>query len=489
MSKFYVTTPIYYINDVPHLGSAYATTIADILAIWHRMRGEDTFFLTGLDENSIKTSQAAEAAGEKDISKYSDNMATKWKQVWKGLGITNDDFIRTTEERHKKNVLSFFDKVNKKGDIFKGSYEGLYCDACEEFKLERDVIDGKCPIHQKPLQKLKEDNYFFKLSKYQDQILKHIEENKDFIRPESKKHEIINFIKEGLRDTSISRPNLKWGIDFPLDNKHKFWVWFDALINYLSPEKYWPADLHIVGKDIARFHCITWIGMLMSAGYPLPKSIFVHGFFTINGQKISKSLGNAIDPVQLSSKYGIDAIRYYMFREISLGSDGDFSEKSLKDRINNEIVANYSNLFYRVTSFLDKNFDSKVPQALITEKDTAILSLADLAVNNYENDMQNFELTSALNRVVDLTSEVNRYFQSEEPWKTIKEDKQKAATTLNVSVNLLRTLSLLYYPFMPNRVGAALANLGINSEWKEVAKPILSAGQNIKAEMLFKKID
>ena len=489
MSKFYVTTPIYYINDVPHLGSAYATTIADILAIWHRMRGEDTFFLTGLDENSIKTSQAAEAACEKDISKYSDNMATKWKQVWKGLGITNDDFIRTTEERHKKNVLSFFDKVNKKGDIFKGSYEGLYCDACEEFKLERDVIDGKCPIHQKPLQKLKEDNYFFKLSKYQDQILKHIEENKDFIRPESKKHEIINFIKEGLRDTSISRPNLKWGIDFPLDNKHKFWVWFDALINYLSPEKYWPADLHIVGKDIARFHCITWIGMLMSAGYPLPKSIFVHGFFTINGQKISKSLGNAIDPVQLSSKYGIDAIRYYMFREISLGSDGDFSEKSLKDRINNEIVANYSNLFYRVTSFLDKNFDSKVPQALITEKDTAILSLADLAVNNYENDMQNFELTSALNRVVDLTSEVNRYFQSEEPWKTIKEDKQKAATTLNVSVNLLRTLSLLYYPFMPNRVGAALANLGINSEWKEVAKPILSAGQNIKAEMLFKKID
>ncbi len=489
MSKFYVTTPIYYINDVPHLGSAYATTIADILAIWHRMRGEDTFFLTGLDENSIKTSQAAEAAGEKDISKYSDNMATKWKQVWKGLGITNDDFIRTTEERHKKNVLSFFDKVNKKGDIFKGSYEGLYCDACEEFKLERDVIDGKCPIHQKPLQKLKEDNYFFKLSKYQDQILKHIEENKDFIRPESKKHEIINFIKEGLRDTSISRPNLKWGIDFPLDNKHKFWVWFDALINYLSPEKYWPADLHIVGKDIARFHCITWIGMLMSAGYPLPKSIFVHGFFTINGQKISKSLGNAIDPVQLSSKYGIDAIRYYMFREISLGSDGDFSEKSLKDRINNEIVANYSNLFYRVTSFLDKNFDSKVPQAMITEKDTAILSLADLAVNNYENDMQNFELTSALNRVVDLTSEVNRYFQSEEPWKTIKEDKQKAATTLNVSVNLLRTLSLLYYPFMPNRVGAALANLGINSEWKEVAKPILSAGQNIKAEMLFKKID
>ena len=489
MSKFYVTTPIYYINDVPHLGSAYATTIADILAIWHRMRGEDTFFLTGLDENSIKTSQAAEAAGEKDISKYSDNMATKWKQVWKGLGITNDDFIRTTEERHKKNVLSFFDKVNKKGDIFKGSYEGLYCDACEEFKLERDVIDGKCPIHQKPLQKLKEDNYFFKLSKYQDQILKHIEENKDFIRPESKKHEIINFIKEGLRDTSISRPNLKWGIDFPLDNKHKFWVWFDALINYLSPEKYWPADLHIVGKDIARFHCITWIGMLMSAGYPLPKSIFFHGFFTINGQKISKSLGNAIDPVQLSSKYGIDAIRYYMFREISLGSDGDFSEKSLKDRINNEIVANYSNLFYRVTSFLDKNFDSKVPQAMITEKDTAILSLADLAVNNYENDMQNFELTSALNRVVDLTSEVNRYFQSEEPWKTIKEDKQKAATTLNVSVNLLRTLSLLYYPFMPNRVGAALANLGINSEWKEVAKPILSAGQNIKAEMLFKKID
>jgi methionyl-tRNA synthetase len=490
MSKFYITTSIYYINAVPHIGHSYEATIADIAAIWHRMRGDDTFFLTGLDENSIKTAQAAKDVGEPDVQKYTDQMAVKWKSAWKELKFTNDDFIRTTEERHRKNVLSFFDRVNKKGDIYKGSYEGLYCEGCEEFKLERDVVDGKCPVHQKPLSRVKEENYFFKLSKYQDQILKHIEENRDFIKPESRKHEIVNFIKEGLRDTSISRPNLNWGIDFPLDKKQKFWVWFDALINYLIPEKYWPADVHVLGKDIARFHCITWIGMLMSAGYPLPKTIYIHGYFTANGQKISKSLGNAVDPVALSKKYSTDAVRYYTLRDISIGSDGDFSEKSLKDRINNEIVANYSNLFYRTTAFLEKNFDSAVPQAVLGGKETEILSLADLTVGNYEKDMLNLELSSALNRTVELTSAVNKYFQDGEPWKKIKEgDKPGAANTLNISTNLLRTLSILYYPFMPEKAGAALSALGAKPEWKDVAKPMIAAGQKIKAEMLFKKIE
>jgi methionyl-tRNA synthetase len=489
MAKFYVTTPIYYINDMPHIGSAYTTIIADILAIWHRMKGDDTFFLTGLDENSVKTVQAAEKNGFSDIQAYTDFMAEKWKNAWKKLNLTNDDFIRTTEERHKKNVIEFFKKIYENGDVYKGVYEGLYCDACEEFKLEKDAPDGLCPIHKKELKRIREENYYFRLSKYRDRILQHILQNPDFIKPEKRRNEIISFLKQGLIDTSISRPNLKWGIQFPIDKNHRFWVWFDALINYISPKKYWPAEVHLLGKDIARFHCITWIGMLMSAGYELPKTLYVHGFFTVNGQKMSKSLGNAIDPISLSEKYGIDPIRYYMIRDIQIGEDGDFSENSLKERLNNEIVANYSNLFYRITSFISKNFEGKVPGAKYTEKEEKILEEIKEIVKKYEKNMQDIELTGALANAVEASTIANKYVQENEPWKVIKTDKESAARIINFSAQLLRTVVLLYYPFMPNTGKIAADALGIKPEWKEVVEPKIEEGHPVKAVMLFKKIE
>ncbi len=360
MESFYVTTPIFYINDVPSVGHVYPLTICDGLARLNRLRGKKTFFLTGLDENSVKTIAAAKKAGVESVQAYADDMAEKWVSTWKKLEYSNDDFIRTTQERHKSVVRDFFDKVYKKGDVYKGVYEGLYCEGCEAFVRESDLVGGNCALHLKPPKALKEQNYFFKLSKYQDLILEHIEKNPSFIQPQSRRHEIINFIKEGLEDTSISRPSNGWGIPLPIDEKQVLWVWFDALINYLQPKEFWPANAHVVGKDIARFHCITWIGMLLSAGIELPKSILAHGFFTVNGQKMSKSLGNAIDPNYLAGKYGVDAIKYFVFREIPFGEDGDFSEKELKNRLNTELVSNWSNLFYRCTSFGLKLF-GKLP--------------------------------------------------------------------------------------------------------------------------------
>ena len=303
--KFYITTPIYYVNDKPSVGHAYTTIISDILARWHRLKDEDVFFLTGLDENSQKTVQASIKLGFNDVKKFADYMATQWIEVWKKLNISNNDFIRTTEERHEKLVKDFIERVNKKKDIYKGKYSGLYC---EGFVNEDDLINGLCPYHQKAPKQIEEENYFFKLSKYQDKILKYIETKKDFIQPESRKNEILNFVKNGLKDISVSRQSMLWGIPFPNDEKHKVYVWFDALTNYLHPKEFWPANIHIIGKDIIKFHCIIWPAMLMSAEYKLPKTLFVHGFLTINGQKMGKSLGNAIDPLKLSEKYGVDQL-------------------------------------------------------------------------------------------------------------------------------------------------------------------------------------
>ena len=305
--KFYITTPIYYINDKPSVGTAYTTVTADIIARWHRLKDEDVFYLTGLDENAQKTVQASIKLGFKDVKKFTDFMSEEYLKTWKVLNISNDDFIRTTEERHHKLVTEFIEKVKKKGDIYKGTYSGLYCEGCEAFKTEEDLVNGLCPDHIKEPKYIEEQNYFFKLSKYRDEILKHIKENPDFIQPTSRKNEIVNFLKMGLKDLSITRQSMNWGIPFPGDEKTRLYVWFDALINYLHPKEYWPANIHLMGKDIIRFHAITWIGMLLSAGYKLPKKVFAHGFFTVNGQKMSKSLGNVIDPIYLANKYGVDA--------------------------------------------------------------------------------------------------------------------------------------------------------------------------------------
>jgi len=419
--KVLITSPIFYINAPPHIGHTYSTIAADILARWQRLKGRDVFFLTGLDENSIKTAQAAKEQGIEDIQKYADKMAEKWNEVWKILDISNDDFIRTTEERHKKNVKKFFSLVHKRGDIYKGEYEGLYCDGCEAFVTESDLIDGKCPLHKKVPKKVKEENYFFKLSKYQNQLLKHIEDNSDFIQPESRRSEVVSFIKSGLKDISISRPDLEWGIVLPIDEKHYFWVWFDALLNYLVNEKYWPASLHLIAKDILRFHAIIWPAMLLSVGYDLPKKIFAHGFLTVEGQKISKSLGNVIDPLYLVGKYSVDALRYYLFREIAFGEDGDFSEDKLKARFNNELVANIGNFIHRTLTFIWSKFEGKVPEAKEYEEiDKEFEEKIKTIAYEVEKELENVKLDKALGKIIDFSNFCNQNWDSASKFKIEK---------------------------------------------------------------------
>ncbi|MCK4600851.1 MAG: methionine--tRNA ligase, partial [Phycisphaerae bacterium] len=365
MAKFYVTTPIYYVNAEPHVGHAYSTIVADALARWHRLRGDDTFFLTGLDENSAKTVEAAREQGFEDVQKYADAMAEKWVGAWKALGITNDDFIRTTQERHHKNVEELFKKLKESGDVYKGTYEGLYCEGCEAYLTESDLEDGKCSLHRQEPKRIKEENYFFKLSKYQDRILAHIEKHPEFIQPETRRNEVLGFIRGGLKDISISRPGLEWGIKVPGDPEQTVWVWFDALVNYLLPRDRWPADVHIVAKDILRFHCVIWPGMLLAAGLKIPERIFVHGFMTVDGKKISKSLGNAIDPLYLAGRYSADALRSFLIREISFGQDGDFSERALQTRLNTELADVLGNFAHRVLTFISGRFDGKVPDGKV----------------------------------------------------------------------------------------------------------------------------
>ena len=304
--KFYVTTPIYYVNDVPHIGHAYTTIAADILARWHRLKGEKVFFLTGLDEHGQKIANVALEAGITP-QEFVNSLSPKFKETWRNLNISNDDFIRTTEDRHKKLVLEFFNKVSNNGDIYKGKYEGLYCEGCEEFVTEKDLVGGLCPLHKHPPIKISEENYFFKLTKYQKTLIEYIKNNPNFIQPDSRRNEVLSFLNEGLQDVSVSRPNIKWGIEFPLDSSHSFWVWFDALINYISadPSK-WPADVQLMAKDILRFHAVYWPAMLISANLSLPNEIFAHGFIIVNGQKMSKSIGNVIDPYEIVKKYGSD---------------------------------------------------------------------------------------------------------------------------------------------------------------------------------------
>jgi len=496
MPKFYLTTPVYYINDVPHIGHAYTTIVADVLARWHRLKGNDVFFLTGLDENSVKTVQAAKERGFEDVQKYADKMAENWKEVWRVLNISNDGFIRTTEERHKKAVKDFFMKVYEKGDIYKGEYEGLYCEGCEAFYTASDLVEGKCPLHKTVPKLVKEENYFFKLSKYQDKILKYIE-SPSIIQPSSRRSEVIIFIKAGLRDTSVSRPSPGWGIQVPVDPNSVIWVWFDALLNYISgaDEKYWPADLQIVGKDILRFHCIIWPGMLLSAGYKLPKKFLVHGFLTVNGQKISKSLGNTIDPVYLAKKYSSDAVRYFLIRDIPLGEDGDFSEEVLITRLNDELADILGNLVHRVLTFIYSKFNGEVPKpSELNKQDREVISLIESAPSSIGKHIEELNLGTGLREIIKLAKFGNKYFNDSEPWRTIKDDPERCATTLYVCSQLMRSLAIMLIPYLPSTSEKIWNSLNLSGsvhehKWESAAELGLKHGHKIgKPEPLFEKI-
>lgn len=451
MAKFFVTTPIYYINDKPHIGHAYSTFAADVLARYHRQQADTVLFSVGVDENSQKTVQAA-AVAQEDTAAYTKTMSGVWEDTWKRAGISSDVFVRTTSAGHQKAVLHFLEQVQAKGDIYKGTYEGYYCVGCEEFKKEADLINDKeCPIHLKPVEYLKEDNYFFKLSKYQQPLLDHIEQNPDFIQPESRRNEVVSFIKTGLHDFSVSRATQKWGIKWPGDDNQVVYVWFDALINYLTAAGYpnesykdmWPADLHIVGKDITKFHCVYWPAMLMSAGIDLPKTIFGHGFFTINGQKISKSLGNTIDPVELAGSYGVDALRYYLLAEIPFGADGEFNQERFETVYNTELANDLGNLVQRVAVMITKYFDGAVGELPQHSHD----------IVPYETAMAELRFDKALAEVWLLVRGLNQYLEEEKPWQLAKTDVNQLGEVLRHAVADLVQIASLLVPFLPTTAG------------------------------------
>jgi methionyl-tRNA synthetase len=470
---FYITTPIYYVNDVPHIGTAYTTLAADVVARFKRQQGRDVFFLTGVDEHGQKVAQAAADRNESPQA-WVDSIVSHYTDVWEMLNISNDDFIRTTEDRHAQVARLFIEKLKDKGDVYLGSYEGWYCIGDEAFLLSSQLNEKACPDCGRPVDWVKEENYFFRLSDYQDRLLAYIDEHPEFIQPESRRNEVVSFINSGLEDQSISRTSFTWGIPCPFDERHVMYVWFDALLNYLTapgygrePERFagiWPADWHLMGKEILRFHAVIWPAMLMAAELPLPRHVFAHGWLTVEGQKMSKSLGNVVRPADLVAEYGVDAYRYYFMREFSFGADGNFSRRTMLRRYNAELANDLGNLESRVLTMSGKYRDGCVPargepggeEELLIEKaastwESVTARLEALAFNDALADI--WEFIRAVNRYVDVSA----------PWALAKDESLAADLdrVLYHGLECLRQIALLIVPFMPGTAETMWAHLGL----------------------------
>jgi methionyl-tRNA synthetase len=507
---FYLTTPIYYPSGNLHIGHAYTTVAGDAMARYKRLRGFDVMYLTGTDEHGQKIQRNAEEKGVTPQG-YVDEIVSGIQELWKKLDITYDDFIRTTQDRHKQVVEKIFARLLEQGDIYLDQYEGWYCTPCESFYTDRQLTEGNCPDCGRSVEKVKEESYFFRMSKYVDRLLRYYEENPEFIQPESRKNEMINnFIKPGLEDLAVSRTTFDWGIKVPGDPKHVIYVWIDALSNYITAlgygtdsdekyQKYWPADVHIVGKEIVRFHTIYWPIMLMALDVPLPKKVFAHGWLLMKDGKMSKSKGNVVDPVTLIDRYGLDALRYYLLREVPFGADGVFTPEGFVERINFDLANDLGNLLNRTVAMIGRYFDSVIPDysGAHGEFDSALLQVNDEVVKNYEQAMEKMEFSIALTSVWQLVSRTNKYIDETQPWVLAK-DEEKKSELGSVMVHLaetLRRIAVLLQPFLTRTPNEIFKQLGIEDgtlkTWESLAQfGMIPTGTKVeKGQPIFPRLE